>query len=351
MVDHAPAVFPLMRGREGLLRWNARRRDTAPFYAAMSLAIAEDEELYEISEEAAEGQLSGRLMLSAVHYLLLQNPHEPLARYCPSIAQTPLPADDVGPVMKEFCRKYRSEIIDILHHRTLQTTATDRAARVLLALNEVAKAIGEPFTLFEVGCSAGILLLFDHYRYEFGNGASLGPADASTTVSSFNFVGDRPALPTQFPPIKRRIGFDLDPVNVANADERNWILGCIVADRVDEFEGMRRSLEYRASVPLEVVTGDAMQTLPNAFASIDGPVCILHSWCLYQWPPAAQEAFDTMLTRLSQTRTIHRVGIEATEKSTERAGIEIFHTVYRNGDSETRLLGHLAEGEQLHWYA
>lgn len=349
MTEHAKAVFSLMRGREGLLRWSEKRRYDAPLYAILTRAIVENAELYQILEETAEGQLAGRLMLSAIHYLLLKNPDQPLAAYFPTLARSPLPVEQVTPVLQDFCREHRDEIVGILRHRALQTTDTDRAARVLLALNEVAKSIGEPFSLIEVGCSAGLLLLFDHYRYEFGNGATLGPAGARTTVSSFDFVSARPASPTEFPRIEKRIGLDLNPVNVANPDERNWILGCIVADRVGEFEAMRSALEYRAGVPLELVTGDAMDTLPKALETIDGPVCILHSWCLYQWSLVAQDAFDAMLKRLSQVRPIHRVGIEATDQGHERSAVEIRHTIYRDGKSETRLLGLLMEGQKLDW--
>lgn len=351
MTEAAQVIFPRMRDRAGMIEWADHREKKAPLFGALNRAIAADDELFELSQEATEGQLCGRMLLSAVHFLLIQDPRDPLAAYFPSLTDAPLPAAQAGPAFKDFCRRHREAIVEVLHTRTLQTTNTDRAARVLLALDHVGKAIGEPFALVEVGCSAGLLLLFEHYRYEFDDGNHLGSADAATVVSAFEFEGKRPPMPTAFPQIGRRVGLDLTPIRVEIPEERDWILACVVADMVDEFAVLRRALDHRAAMPLELVAGDAMDTLPEVLKTIEGPVCVLHSWCLYQWSVEAQDAFSAMLGRESMTRPIHRIGIEQVAMTTERSVSEITYTVYDRGRTTVRVLGKVRNRDRIEWLA
>ncbi|HWE45825.1 MAG TPA: DUF2332 domain-containing protein [Caulobacteraceae bacterium] len=355
MAEHAQVNFvPLMRERAGILQWSERRRRMAPLFSFLHRLIAENDELFALADEAQPDQLSARMLLSAVHYLLLGDPSDPLAKYFPSITAEPLPPEASTEAFKAFCSAHRDEIVDILHTRTLQTTNTDRAAQMLFAINEVAKTAGEPLSIIEVGCSAGLLTLFDRYAYAFDDGTRLGAPDAEVVVSSFRFLGDAPARPQRLPKIASRVGLDLNPVAVENPDARRWILACSVSDQVDKFQELKRALDYRARTPLEVVAGDAMQTLPPALSKIEGPVCVFHSRCLYQWPPAAQESFSAMLRELSVVREIHRVGIEANgdhvyTDDSEGSVSEIVHTVYRGGKSETRLLGRVVNKTRIEW--
>jgi hypothetical protein len=147
---------------------------------------------------------------------------------------------------------------------------------------------------------------------------------------------------------------DLRPIDLADRDERLWVLGCTVADQIDKFEALRRAVDYRAQVPLELITGDAMKTLPPLLETIEGPVCIFHSWCLYQWPLAAQDALSAMLENLSKGRALHRIAIEVTpDQPANPTSVDVAHTVYWGGQSQTRLLGWVIATEdrktQIEW--
>jgi hypothetical protein len=352
------AVVMKMREREELLRWSgAMERSGAPLFALLYKQIADNDELFTLSLEAPPEQLSGRMLIAAVHLMLLRSPDHELAAYFPSITADPLPAVDAGRHFRAFCHENRDELADIVRTHTLQTTSAGRAAEVLLAFDHVSRTIGEPFSIVEVGCSAGLLLAFDHYRYQFPNGETLGNAEAAVVISAFELAGERALVPTAFPRIVHRVGLDLNPVDVTDADARNWILGCSSADHVSRFNALRTALEYRARVPLNIVAGDAMNTLPGVLDGIDGPVCVFHSRCLYQWPLAAQEAFSAMLGRLSQRRALHRIGIEwradhGDASATAGRGLnEIRQTIYRSGESETRVLGQVTRKSRIEWLA
>ena len=355
MAGPAQVIYPKMREREELIEWSDRRSENAPLFSVLNRAIAENDDMFALSLEASEGQMCGRMLLSAVHYLLLGDTNHPLAAYFPTIATSPLPVAGAAGHMKDFCREHHDELVELLRTRTLQTTNPERAPQILFALEEVAKSIGAPFSIIEIGCSAGLLLLFDHYRYEFDDGAHLGADDAEVVLSSFEFVNRKPPVPKAFPTISRRVGLDLNPIDLADPKERQWVLGCTVADQVDKFEALRRAVDYRAGVPLEVITGDAMNTLPPVLDAIEGPVCIFHSWCLYQWPLAAQDALSALLEQKSLGRTIHRVAIEVTPgQSAKIPSVDVTHTVYRGGKSESHLLARVSatddrRGTMIEW--
>ena len=133
--------------------------------------------------------------------------------------------------------------------------------------------------------------------------------------------------PTVIPPVGARIGIDLKLVDPADPDAVDWICACIFPDWKDAKANIRKGVEMLAAQPLDLREGDAMDLLPAAAAELADPLCILHSFCLYQWPDAAREAFEAMLLRLSETREIHRVSIE----NTNRGPGEIVHQVFREG--------------------
>jgi len=347
-----------MREREGLARWIEERRDRGSLlYAELLRIVAEEDDLFALSLEARPGQMSARVLLAAVYFQLLQNPQDPLAAFFPAITPEPLPPEQAGPAFRAFCRAHRSALAEIMRTRTLQTTFIERAVQILLALDEVGRSIGGPFSLVEVGCSAGLLLLFDRYRYLFPDGGRLGADDAEVLVSNFQFLGPPPPIPAAFPRIARRVGLDLDPIDVADPDARNWILACTSPEYVEHFRNLRTALDFRARNPLETIAGDAMRTLPRVLEEIEGPVCVLHSRCLYQWPEEAQLGFTAMLKELSSTREIHRVGIERSNEAilardATGGGLnEIHHSIYREGAGRSRLLGTVQVKDRIRWLA
>ncbi|MDT9598742.1 DUF2332 domain-containing protein [Sphingosinicella rhizophila] len=340
----AAAIYDHLRSRETLFVFGQSAGKTDALYPVLFRAIADDDYLFDLSCEAQPGQLAGLMLLSAVHYLVLNNPEEPLADYYGSVRPDPRLPGDVVPIFTAFCHAHEDEIIRLLRSRTLQTTSTSRAMGILLSLDHVAKQIGEPFSIVEIGCSAGLLTLFDHYRYDFGNGEILDTDDAPFTVVG-KFVGKVPQRPKTFPRIRRRIGLDLAPLDPQDPDVRNWVVAQTIADWPAEVANLRAALEYRADIPIEVVKGDALETLPSLLDEIEGPVCVYHSQCLYQWPAEARASFDELLRRRGRERTIHRIGIEMVGDALSSGGatnplpMEILHTIYSGAGERERLLG------------
>src|SRR5262245_21233 len=133
----------------------------APLYAALATGVADDPDLCAIAARKQSGQPGDHLLFSAAEMVLLDNPSDPLAAYFPTLTAQPKPSAEAYPAFRAFCPKHRAAIEELVSTRTVQTTFLNRAGLIAPAARVVADAVGEPMSLVEIGCSAGILTLFD----------------------------------------------------------------------------------------------------------------------------------------------------------------------------------------------
>jgi hypothetical protein len=323
------------------------RQMGSTFYGILSEGCVADEEILALADEAAPGQPATHLLFGAVQFLLFEQPDVPLARYYPSIAEVSRDASGAYPAFRAFCLEHRTRIAELLRTRTVQTTVVRRAAYLLPAMAHVANRVGEAFSIVEVGSSAGLLTLFDHYRYDFGDGIMVGPD--GPPVAGFNYLGTKP-VPAWMPGIKDRVGIDLNPVDPRDEIEARWIDAVLPADLTEDRRQLRASLAYCAQTPLRVVAGDALKVLPDVLASLSDPICVFHSHCLYQWPEAAKDAFEQLMAEASRTRVLYRIGIEhftsavPTPPRAVLGGHPLIHDIrlmtYHRGEVTTEILGH-----------
>src|SRR5947209_354798 len=83
-------------------------------------------------------------------------------------------------------------------------------------------AIGGPIALLELGASAGLNLLYDRYRYRYGD-HTVGDAASPVTLDC-ELRGMAP--PRAILPIAWRGGVDLHPVDVTDDDAVEWLQAC-----------------------------------------------------------------------------------------------------------------------------
>lgn len=331
----------------------------APLYSALCAGGAEDPDIIELATHAQLGAQPVFHLLTAIHYLVLASPDDPLARYFPTITAEPLPAGEAWSAFKHFCREMRSEIIETLSNTTVQTTFADRCATILPAITWVADAIGEPLNLIEIGCSAGVLLTLDKYAYVYDGHARIGAADAPLTFSTA-ILGNPPL---RIPQIASRTGLDLRPLDARKPEERRWLIAQIFPEYRQQREQLEVALDVVAATEIRMLKGDALMTLPGVLAGTGDPVCIYHSICLSYWTAAARAELDALLADASRGgRAIYRVGSEpsarfsAWNKGHDRAqgekpppSGEITITRYAGGEMEGRIVATNGMGLPFEW--
>jgi hypothetical protein len=341
-----------------------RKRDWK-LYAVLAEGAADNEPLLELTSHVRPGQPGPHMLLAAVHFLVLDDPNSRLS----AIFESPGDAEHAFPIFLEYCARRQDELRDILKTRTLQMTNADRAGYLMPAIAQVAGEVGEPLSLIEVGCSAGLLTIFDRYLYDYGSLGVIGDP-AGARVAGCTFRGVQPVLPDRLPRIGYRVGLDLMPVDPTRAEERRWIVALTPPHLIETRTRLSDALEYRAAFDLRVIKGDALLLLPGILKEAPDPVCLFHSSCLYQWPIDARAAFSQLLLAASMTRVIHRISIEhrdfpmvfnGTVADRETAAIgatdadlvaNIDMVVYRQGRTRTRRLGYYdGQGQMGRWVA
>src|SRR5439155_17478077 len=125
------------------------------------------------------------------------------------------------PQLRDLVNGSRAELTEvILSHRT-QTNEPARCATLLPALAQ----LPQPLALIEVGASAGLTLLVDHYSYDYA-GHRLAGRDPQAPTLRCEPRGPVP-LPARLPEVVWRAGLDLNPLDVNDADAMRW-LSCLV---------------------------------------------------------------------------------------------------------------------------
>jgi hypothetical protein len=261
----------------------------SPLYAAISGSVAGDREVLALVATAPPSGQQPNVLLAAVHDLLLRGQAHPLADvYAGRTDPGRAPA-----LFRDLCLSRREEI--------------GRSALLAVGLTAAAAVVGEPIGLLDVGCSAGLNLLIDRYRFEYppagGLGAGfawteecrersdrsdegrgslpgpearaseasaerhgLGPSGSPVTIAC-ELRGPAP-VPDRLPTIAARLGVDRAPIDLADTDDARWLLACVWPDT-------GRLVRTAAAIDLArrhrppVIAGDMVDDLDAALDTFD----------------------------------------------------------------------------------
>ena len=164
--------------------------------------------------------------------------------------------------------------------------------------------------LVELGSSAGLLLHLDRYRYRYGD-VSAGPADSAVTIAP-QLRGGSPGT-TALPPISRRVGIDLQPLDPSDPDDARWLKACVWPEERARRRRLDAALEEAAGhADVEQVAGDVLTELAPAVRRIDSEavVAVLHCATLAYLDQGRRAQIERDLDALGRERDLVRVCLE-----------------------------------------
>ena len=301
-------------------------RDGGTTYPAVCRAVADDDGVLALLDGAPPPQRRPLLLLAAVHFLLLSGVEHPFAAHYDTVAGRRGiphdPTDGVSAAFLDFCRRYRSELTELMATRATQTNEVGRCTALLPGLCHIASSYGweEPLSLLDLGTSAGLNLLFDDYAYTYraaSGGSHLTAGAVGSTVALDSTVrGAIQHLPElRLPAIEERVGLDLSPVDPFSDDAALWLLACQWPDNPTRFGRLRAALaNVRAAPrPPRLERGDMVTDLPRIGATLpgDGPLVVFHSWVAAYLDEEQQRTMVRAVRDLGRTRRVHHLYCES----------------------------------------
>ncbi|OFE17410.1 hypothetical protein BA895_16335 [Humibacillus sp. DSM 29435] len=259
-------------------------------YSAICREVAGDADTASLLLAASPGQRRPVLWLAALHDLVLRRPDVAAARWYPSVVgQGRVPNGDPWPDVRQTVLEHREELTAAIATHSTQTNEVNRVVYLAAALSAAcADVVGVGVALVEMGASAGLLLLLDHYRIERWSAhrtTHVGDPDAPVVCVGQD-RSDPPSMATPLPRIVTRAGVDLHPVAVDDEAGLRWLEACLWPDVPGRVERFRAAIEMARECPPTLVRGDMVDDLAAVVALAQqgaGPgshVVVFSSWAL-----------------------------------------------------------------------
>jgi hypothetical protein len=185
-----------------------------------------------------------------------------------------------------------------------QTNEVMRSAVLLGGFLEIARTFDLPLRLREIGCSGGLNLIWDRYRYRLG-GLDWGTEDSPVRLEP-KWRGPTP------PPAEIRIasrkGVDQLPIDLADGEQRNRLLSYVWADQADRVTRVRQALALALQDPPTVEEGDAADWAEAELADLpEGQTTVLYHSIVWPYlPKAKQERIQAALEAAGANAHAHR---------------------------------------------
>ena len=306
---------------------------TSPLYERVAVALSESEEALRAIETAPARRRHPTVILAALHDLAL-------AGRAPALAAAYAAADGAaaaGAAIDTLLRMTDSVVAIAVRRRT-RPSETGRCAVLYPAIAEAARRAGaDAVGLIDVGCSAGLNLNVDRVGITYSNGQSLG--DPSSPVQlSCSIVGNRPVPAQAVPAVVARVGVDLDPVDVTDANEARWLRACLWPNQPEQAARLEAEIALAATAPPLLLRGDAVEVMPDAFARVPAGVLpvVTTTWALSHFPLESRLRFLHRLDEAAAGRAVAWVSAE---------GVGVAPTIPTLGDR--RASGHSIIGLAL----
>ncbi len=323
-------------------------------YANLSESIGSDEALKAMAARAKPGQPPPNMIFGAVHYLLLRGAQHDLRRFYPDLSGgAAVEGEDPFRAFRDFCLAHRAQIEALIASRVTNTNEVGRSSALHAGFRAVAAEAGEPLNLIEIGPSAGLNMIWDRYgmRYTRAGQTAFEVAPESSLVIDCELRGNGMVPETPTPRVDRRIGLELNPVDLTKQEDRDWLRALVWPDQAGRAQRLDKALALFDAVRPEIRAGDALALLADALREMpeSEPLCVYHTIVTYQFSRDMRQALDDILTMAGLRRPVWRLAMEAEPDAADwTAWLTLMR--YHDGVRDTRKLAKVhSHGTWLEW--
>lgn len=232
-----------------------------------------------------------------------------------------------------------------------QTNEVGRSAALMAGLLVLADRFGLPFDLYELGASAGLNSLLDHFGYRLGDHVA-GDPDASVQLAP-RWIGNAP--PAAEVKVVSRQAVDQNPLNPADAATREKLAAYVWADQRERLARLEAALDIAGLYPVSVERADAAEWLERVLAKVPkARVCrvVMHTIAFQYFPPDSQQRIRDHLESVGQRATsdapLAWLRFEATDAGGPERRPALDLTIWPGGETQRLAIGQ-PHGAEIDW--
>ena len=226
---------------------------TSPIYTAWAEGVAADDEVIALLLELPRPKRQANLLFAAARHLGA--------------------GEGTYADLRAWLLRHWNDVRELMLARSTQTNEAGRCATLLPALAR----IPGPLALMEVGASAGLCLYPDRYSYrftvtgavgaEFAQSTTLDPADGPSAIV-LDCELTNVSVPERLPEVAWRAGIDLNPLDITDVDQREWLTSLIWPEHEARRERLLAAASIAAADPPHLVRGDLLDTVESLLAEV-----------------------------------------------------------------------------------
>lgn len=258
---------------------------TSPIYTLWAAGVAADDEILSLLLELPRPKRQANLLFGAARHLGV--------------------GEDSYADLRAWLLDHWAKVRELMLARSTQTNEAGRCATLLPVLAQ----IPGPLALIEVGASAGLCLYPDRYSYRFTVSEAAGSSGSDSAKSTTLDPADGPssvvleceltntAVPDHLPEVAWRAGIDLNPLDITDADQREWLTSLIWPEHESRRERLLAAASVAAADPPHLVRGDLLDTVETLLAEVPAgsqPV-VFHSAVLAYVDAEARARFASLM--------------------------------------------------------
>jgi hypothetical protein len=278
----------------------------SPFYAALLNRVADDvladgpaaAVLAGHEEDSGPSALALRLM-GSVHRLVLGGNAPDLAEHYPSTGGD----GDARAAWPALRHLFQADPLEVSAGLVLapQTNEVGRSAGLLGALAVLSEDDPKPVRLWEIGCSGGLNLRADHFRYRSADGTVWGLLSPVELDPAWTTRPTESRVPVR---IAERVGCDLAPIDPTTDDGAIVLTSFVWPDQADRLRRLRGAILVAREYPARLVRAGAADFLADLQVQEGSLTVVWHS-VMWQYLPQPEQ--QRVLARLAE------IGATATE--------------------------------------
>lgn len=226
---------PEVSTAENYRRFAREAAGRSPAYETLSRAVASDDAVLSFLASLEPAQRQPNLLFASARLLLGSPPDEGSLRRL--VTENP------------------EALAEVMRTRRTQTNEAARCATLLPALS----LLPPPLALLEVGAAAGLTLVPDLYHYDYSGHVVRG-TDGDSPVLHCRMTGPV-SLPDRTPEVVWRAGIDLNPLDVSNPADLEWLACLVWPDEHGRAERLRHAARVVARARPVIWKGDLLDRL------------------------------------------------------------------------------------------